>query len=156
MDGGEPLSQVFRPEQFFVGKTRGWGVVQEIGGRKRRCRITTDGRLNGAYQAVHFDETFNFEDGKVDEWRWAMTRGRDGRYVAAEQMAGAGIVGRHDKGDYVLQFRRPLKPEGGFPTPSYQARFTLITPTVALKRVQVSILGLPVGSMTAFHERVID
>jgi hypothetical protein len=154
VDGGGGFSLVFRPEQFFLGRTRGWGMVRSIDGKQNRCEVTTDGRLEEAYESLHFDETFIFDDGRVDEWRWAMTRGRDGRYVAAEHLAGAGIVGRHEQGDYVLTFRRPLRPEGGFPTPSYRTTFTLLNPRVALKRVKVSVLGLPVAEMTAFHERV--
>ncbi|HEX6859496.1 MAG TPA: DUF3833 family protein [Caulobacteraceae bacterium] len=155
MDGGEALSRVFRPEQFFVGRTEGWGVVRELGGRRRRCQIITEGHLDESYQALHFDETFTFDDGETQQWRWAMTRGRDGRYVAAEAMVGAGIVGRHDKrGDYVLNFRRPLRPEGGFPTPSYNTRFTLTSANSALKRVRIGVLGLTVATMTAVHERV--
>lgn len=155
MDGGETAPQVFLPEVFFLGRTRGWGIVRQIDGRARRCTVDTVGHLEEAYDALHFDETFVFDDGETQEWRWAMTRGRDGRYVAAEALAGAGIVGRHQKGDYVLSFRRPLRPEGGFPTPRYLTRFTLITPTLALKTVKVSLLGLPVGVMTAFHERTV-
>ena len=154
LDGGGVVSQVFRPEVFFIGQTRGWGVVRSIDGKQNRLEVTTDGRLEDAYQSLHFDETFVFDDGRVDEWRWAMTRGSDGRYVAAEHLAGAGIVGRYEKGDYVLNFRRPIKPEGGFPTPRFRTSFTLVKPTLALKRVKVSILGLPVAEMTAFHERV--
>ena len=154
MDGSGAIEQVFRPEQFFLGRTRGWGVVRSLDGKRSRCEVTTEGRLEEAYQSLHFDETFLFDDGRVDEWRWAMTRGRDGRYVAAEHLAGAGIVGRHEKGDYVLAFKRPLKPEGGFPTPAYRTTFTLLNPRVALKRVRVSLLGLPIAEMTAFHERV--
>lgn len=154
MDGGGGLSQIFRPEHFFLGQTRGWGVVRSIDGKQNRLEVTTQGRLEETYQSLHFDETFAYDDGRVEEWRWAMTRGSDGRYVAAEQLAGAGIVGRHEKGDYVLNFRRPLRPEGGFPTPSYRTAFTLVNPRLALKRVKVTILGLPVAEMTAFHERV--
>jgi hypothetical protein len=154
LDGGAAISQVFRPERFFLGRTRGWGVLRSIDGKQNRLEVTTDGRLDETYDSLHFDETFVYDDGRVDEWRWAMTRGRDGRYVAAEQLAGAGIVGRHDKGDYVLTFRRPLKPEGGFPTPTYRTTFTLVNSGLALKRVKVSLLGLPVAEMTAFHERV--
>ena len=154
MDGSGAIEQVFRPEQFFLGRTRGWGLVRSLDGKQARCEVTTEGRLDDTYQSLHFDETFVFDDGRVDEWRWAMTRGRDGRYVAAEHRAGAGIVGRHEKGDYVLAFKRPLKPEGGFPTPSYRTTFTLLSPQVALKRVRVSLLGLPMAEMTAFHERV--
>jgi hypothetical protein len=155
MDGSGAISQVFRPEHFFLGRTRGWGVVSSFG-RQRRCEVTTEGELDGTYNSLHFDERFVFSDGQVDEWRWAMTRGRDGRYVAAEALAGAGIVGRHQGGDYLLAFRRPLRPEGGFPTPSYRTRFTMMNPKVALKRVNVSILGLPVATMTAYHERLED
>ena len=154
MDGSSAIEQVFRPEQFFLGRTRGWGLVRSLDGKQARCEVTTEGRLDDTYQSLHFDETFLFDDGRVDEWRWAMTRGRDGRYVAAEHLAGAGIVGRHEKGDYVLAFRRPLRPEGGFPTPGYRTSFTLLSPRVALKRVRVSLLGLPIAEMTAFHERV--
>jgi len=154
VDGGELLSQVFRPEHFFLGRTRGWGEVRALGRKLRRCAVTTDGRLDYTYNALHFDETFVYDDGEVDEWRWAMTRQRDGRYVAAEAVAGAGIIGRHEAGDYVLAFKRPMRPEGGFPTPGFRTRFTLLSQTVALKKVQVSILGVPVGTMTAFHERV--
>jgi hypothetical protein len=154
LDGGVEIVQAFRPEQFFLGRTRGWGVVRSLDGRRRRCGIVTQGVLDETYQAVHFDEIFTYDDGKVDEWRWAMTRQRDGRYVAAEAMAGAGILGRHDKDDYVLSFTRPLRPEGGFPTPRYHTRFTLLNPRAALKHTRVTVLGFPVGSMTAYHERI--
>lgn len=155
MDGGETLSQVFQPETFFVGRTLGWGAVHMLGGKVRRCMVSTLGRMDETYNALHFDETFFFEDGQVDEWRWAMTRQRDGRYVAAEAMAGAGIVGRHEAGGaYVLSFSRPLRPEGGFPMPRFRTRFTLISPGMAQKRVRVSLLGLPLATMSVFHEKV--
>lgn len=154
MDGGGVFSQVFRPERFFVGRTRGWGIVRSIDGKQRRCEVTTEGCLDETYHSLHFDEIFAFDDGQVDEWRWAMTRGRNGRYVAAEALAGAGIVGRHEGSDYVLAFRRPIRPEGGFPTPAFRSVFTLLNRRVALKRVRVSILGLPVAKMTVFHERI--
>jgi hypothetical protein len=154
---GEDFDQTrpFRPEVFFLGRTEGWGVARGPGGRiLRRCRIATDGRLDEAYQAIHFDEVFTWEDGDNDEWRWAMTRGLNGSYVAAEALAGAGIQGRYDGGDYLLSFRRPIKGQGG-PRPRFMARFTLISPEVALKTVKVSVLGLPVGSMHAFHRRLV-
>jgi hypothetical protein len=144
----------FRPEVFFVGRTEGWGVARGPTGRiLRRCRVVTDGRLDEAYRAIHFDETFDWDDGEREEWRWAMTRGLDGRYVAAEAMAGAGIQGRFDGGDYLLSFRRRLRPDRG-PRPRFTTRFTQISPDVALKTVRLSLLGLPLGGMTAFHQRV--
>lgn len=154
---GEDFQQTrpFRPEVFFLGRTEGWGVARGPTGRiLRRCRIVTDGRLDEAYQAIHFDEIFSWEDGERDEWRWAMTRGLNGGYVAAEALAGAGIQGRYDGGDYLLSFRRPVKAAGGA-TVRFSSRFTPISPDVALKTVRISQFGVPIASMSAFHKRVL-
>lgn len=154
MDGETPYqSTPFRPEVFFLGRTEGWGLARGPTGRLlRRCRVATDGRMDDAYRAIHIDETFHWDDGEQDEWRWAMTRGLNGHYVAAEALAGAGIQGRHDGHDYVLSFRRALRPEGGL-RPRYVTRFTLISPEVAFKSVSLFLWGLPVGRLTAFHKR---
>ncbi len=144
----------FRPEVFFLGRTEGWGVARGPMGRlHRRCRIVTEGRLDDAFRAIQFEETVHWEDGEQDDWRWAMTRGLDGRYVAAEARAGVGIQGRYDGADYLLSFRRTLRPEGG-PRPRFNTRFTQISPSVALKCVRISLWGLRVGELTAFHKRV--
>ena len=144
----------FRPEVFFVGRTEGWGVARGPTGRAmRRCHIVTDGRLDDAFRAVHFNETYHWDDGGQDLWRWAMTRGLDGRYVAAEALAGPGIQGRYDGADYLLSFRRPIRPQGG-PKPRFVTRFTQISSTVALKSVRLFLFGLPLGGLTAFHRRV--
>ncbi len=145
----------FRPEVFFMGRTEGWGVARGPLGRiTRRCRVITEGRFDEAYQAIHFDELFTWDDGEREEWRWVMRRGLDGRYVAAEARIGAGIQGRYDGCDYVLSFRRGLKAEGG-PRPRFLTRFTPITPGVAVKTARIFMFGLQVASLSAFHRRVL-
>ena len=145
----------FRPEVFFLGRTEGSGVVRDPLGRiVRRCAIYTEGVFAPAYSAIHFDETFAYDDGEVDVWRWAMTAGADGRYVAAEAVAGAGIVGERRGAEYVLSFRRPVGKAAGFLAPRFSTRFTLLSADVALKQASVRVLGLPVGRMTAIHRRV--
>lgn len=144
----------FRPETFFVGRTRGGGVVRDPFGRIiRRCAIVTDGSRREAYGAIHFDETFTYDDGEVDVWRWAMTPGRDGRYMAAEAQAGAGIAGRSDGEDYVLSFRRPVGRARGVMSPGFSTRFSLMAPDLALKTVKISLWGAPLGTLTAVHRR---
>ena len=146
---------VVRPEVFFLGRTEGAGVVRNpFGGIVRRCAVTTEGVFSPAYRAIHFDETFAYDDGEVDVWRWAMTAGADGRYVAAEAMAGAGIVGERRGGDYLISFRRPVGKAQGWLAPRFSTRFTLLSPELALKRAKVSLAGLPVGTLTAVHRRV--
>jgi hypothetical protein len=162
VDAGPPVAPapppvgdlVFRPEVFFLGRTEGAGVVRDPFGRiVRRCTVTTEGVFNTAYRAIHFDETFAYDDGEVDVWRWAMTAGADGRYVAAEAMAGSGIVGERRGGDYLISFRRPVGKAQGWLSPRFSTRFTLLSADLALKRAKVSLAGVPVGELTAVHRR---
>ncbi|HWA59872.1 MAG TPA: DUF3833 family protein [Caulobacteraceae bacterium] len=149
-----PGEAVFRPETFFLGRTVGGGVVRDPFERiVRRCRIETAGEFNATRQAIEFDEVFTYDDGEIDVWRWVMTAGLNGRYVAAEAKAGAGITGQQQGDDYVLSFRRPMGPAKGLMAPRFSTRFTLLEPDVALKVAKVSLLGLPLGVMTATHQR---
>jgi hypothetical protein len=145
----------FRPEVFFLGRTEGAGVVRNpLGAVVRRCAIVTEGSLHEAYDAIHFDETFTYEDGEIDVWRWAMTCSGGDEYLAAEAKAGSRIVGRRAGDDYVLSFQREAGRAKGALAPRFFTRFTLLSPDVALKSAKVSILGVPVGLMTAVHRRV--
>ncbi len=151
-NGGE---LAFRPEVFFLGRTEGAAVVRDMFGRvQRRCQVVTEGARHGGYSAVHFDETFTYDDGQVDVWRWALTVGSDGRYIAAEALAGSGMTGHRAGEDYVIAFNRPTGAARGLAAPRFVARFTLLAPEIALMRVRFGILGLPVGEMDAVHRRV--
>lgn len=155
MDGETALAPlIFRPETFFVGRTEGWAEARALlGGPSRRARVITEGHLEGAYNALHFTETFEWENGPADIWRWVMTRGLDGRYVATEALAGAGIVGRHEGGDYLLEFSRPLAANNRLIRGGYATRFSMLGPRVALKRVRLSLLGVPLAVLIGEHHR---
>ena len=122
----------------------------------RRCYITTEGRSSAGLGSIQFQETFAYDDGELDVWRWAMTAGRDGHYVAAEESAGSGISGQHRDGDYVLEFRRPQGKAQGLIAPHFATRFTLLAPDMAMKHVRISVLGAPVATLSAVHRRVDD
>lgn len=155
MDGETTLAPlIFRPENFFVGRTEGWAEARPLlGGPARRARVVTDGRLDATYSALHVDETYDWENGTTEVWRWVMTRGLDGRYVASEARAGAGIVGRHEGGDYLLNFRRPIGDQGRLVRGGYATRFSMLSPRVALKRVRFSLVGVPMAVMVGEHHR---
>jgi hypothetical protein len=153
--GRPPSALAFAPEAFFLGRTEGAGVVRDPLGRiTRRCHITTDGALSAAQGTLRFDEIFTYDDGEVDVWRWVMQAGREGRYVAAEAKAGAGITGDTRDGDYVLGFRRPVGRAAGLLAPHFHTRFTLLAPDLALKRADVSLFGVPLGCLSAVHRRI--
>ena len=125
-----------------------------LGRVSRRCRVDTVGDFAPTRSAIEFEEVFTYTDGEIDVWRWAMTQGSNGLYVAAEAVAGVGITGYRDDEDYVLSFRRPVGPAKGLLAPSFKTRFTMVAPGVALKVAQVSLFGVPLGVMTATHHRM--
>lgn len=147
----------FRPEAFFLGRTEGHGVVRDPMGRvARRCRVETVGDFSTARSAIEFEEVFTYDDGEIDVWRWVMTQGSNGVYVAAEAVAGAGITGHRDGEDYVLTFRRAVGAAKGVLAPSFTSRFTMVAPGIALKTAKVSLYGVPLGVLTATHHRVTN
>lgn len=150
-----PAALAFEPETFFLGRTEGAGVLRNpIGRIVRRCHITTDGGYSTTQGVLRFDEVFAYDNGEVDVWRWVMQPGRDGRYVAAEIKAGAGITGERQGEDYVIAFRRPVGRASGPFAPSFRSRFTLLSPGLAMKRANVSLFGVPLGALTAVHRRI--
>jgi len=145
----------FQPELFFLGRTEGAGVVRDPFDRiVRRCKVTTEGARHGGVGAVSFEEVFTYDDGEVDVWRWAMSPGRDGRYVAAEAKAGPGIAGERAGADYRLSFRRPVGAATGVFAPRFSTRFTMLAPDLALKSARMSIWGLPLAALVVFHRKV--
>ena len=150
-----PAAMAFEPETFFLGRTEGAGVQRDPFGRiVRRCHITTEGGYSAAQGVLRFDEVFAYDDGEVDVWRWVMQPGREGRYVAAEIKAGAGLAGERQGDDYVIAFRRPVGRATGAFAPSFRSRFTLLSPELAVKRANVSLFGVPLGALIAVHRRV--
>ena len=146
---------VFRPEVFFVGRTAGSGILRDPLGRLiRRCEIVTQGARQAAYGALTLEETFTFDDGEVDAWKWVMTPGGAGRYMASEQMAGSGLSAHHEGEEFVLDFSRPNGWARGWMAVRYATRIALLSPGLALKTVKISQFGAPIGVLTAVHRQL--
>ena len=146
---------IFRPELFFVGRTEGSGILRDPFGRMlRRCEIITVGSRQASYGALQMEETFTYADGEVDVWRWVVTAGGDGRYMASEQVAGSGLVPHRVGDDYVLHFHRSTNGGPKWFAPHYATRFSLLSPDIALKTAKVSLLGAPLAVLTAIHRKV--
>ena len=145
----------FQPDRFFLDRTRGRGVVRDFTGRLvEGCVIETHGRWDHAIGAMHFAEVFSYDDGRVDTLNWTFAPDPQGRMVASEASLAAPVVGWSEGGDYRLRFKRgdARLPVGLRLT--YDVRFSLMEPDLALKVVQLRLFGLPLAAMTAFHRRL--
>jgi hypothetical protein len=73
---------------------------------------------------------------------------------ASEANITAPVRGWTAGADYHLRFKRRGGPRAERLTLTYNVRLTLMQPDVALKRVRLSLLGVTLGEMIAFHRRI--
>lgn len=149
----DPLA--FRPDHFFLAPTRGGGVVRDRFGRIiDRCEVTTEGRWDHSHGALHFDETFAYENGRTDTLNWAFGPDAQGRLTASEASVTSKVRGWADGQDYRVKFKRYGMAPLDKTELLYDARFTLVEPDMALKTVRLKLFGVTLGVMTAYHRRV--
>ena len=145
----------FRPDHFFLSPTQGWGLVRDGFGRLiDRCAITTEGRWDHNYGALHFDETFTYDSGLRETLNWAITPTAQGRMSATEASVTSPVRAWSEGRDYRLRFKRAAPPPNQTTTLLYDVCFTLLEPGMALKVARLKLFGVTVGVMTAYHRQV--
>lgn len=69
----------FIPEEYFIGKTKAWGIFQDRFGTVRRDFVVDiNGYMDG--EVLVLDEDFVYSDGEIDQRTWRITRLGDGSY----------------------------------------------------------------------------
>ena len=145
----------FRPDHFFLGPTTGWGLVRDGFGRLTdRCAIVTEGRWDHNFGALHFDETFTFDSGRSETLNWAFAPDAQGRMSASEASVVSKVKTWTEGRDYRMRFRRAGPPPHDKVTLTYDVRFTLMEPRMALKVARLQLFGVTLGVMTAYHRQV--
>jgi hypothetical protein len=156
MDLGAPSADelAFRPDHFFLAPTTGRGVVRDGLGRIiDRCEVTTRGDWDHTRGALHFDETFSYQNGREETLSWTFGPDAQGRMMASEASITSPVRGWTDGQDYRLRFRRPGEPPLNKTRMLYDVHFTLMDVDTALKTVRLKLFGLTMGVMTSYHRR---
>ncbi len=79
---------VFKPEEYFAGRTHSWGIFESRSGQPTKLLYTkTSGRWDGAI--LHFEQDLIFPQGKNSHRSWLIRRLDEHHYSAT----GTGIVG---------------------------------------------------------------
>jgi hypothetical protein len=149
-DGGAALR--FEPDRFFLAPTAGSGVVRDRAGRLvDRCVIDTDGRWDHDDGAMHFDETYAFASGRVEVLNWSFRPDPQGRMNGSEASITTPVRAWMNGEEYHLRFKRHGPPPLDKVQLTYDVRFTLVEPRMAMKLVDLKLLGLTLVTLTAFH-----
>ena len=149
IDDFSETEPTFVPEEYFIGKTKAWGIFQDRFGTVRRDFVVDiDGYMDG--DILVLDEDFVYSDGEIDQRTWRITKLDDGRYegeandiigTAQGQRRGRALRWRYDF-DLVVGGR------------SWQVHFDdwmlLQDENVMINRTTVSKWGFTIGEVYIF------
>ncbi|MBM3488136.1 MAG: DUF3833 domain-containing protein [Alphaproteobacteria bacterium] len=142
-----------RLEEFFLGRTRGIGIVEDRFGRLRR-RFVCD--MTGRWENDLFvlDETFAYADGARDHRVWRVRPGPDGRYEGhADDVIGTATgaaVGDTLAWGYVL--RLPIG--GRHHNIRFDDRMYLLADGLLLNRARMFKWGIRIAEVTLAFRRL--
>lgn len=153
--GAMPLGEfagagpAMRPEQFFAGATRGWGVLETRGGRPSQ-RFTVEGRgATAADGSFGLEQTVRWGDGRVEQRAWRLVADGPQRYrgtlTDARGAVTAEIVGN------VFHLRYRLADPAVM---MEQHLYLQADGRSVLNSATVTVMGMPVAHLTETIVRV--
>jgi hypothetical protein len=142
----------FRVEEYFLGKTRGWGIFEDRFGDLRRQFVVD---INGAWQGDVFvmEERFLYSDGETDERVWRISKQGDGRY---QGRAGdvVGVAEGIAAGNALnWRYAMDLKVGDGTWRVKFDDWMFLQPDGVLMNRARVTKWGIAVGEVTLMFQR---
>ena len=147
---GPPLA----PDQFFEGRTRSWGVVEDRSGEPRR-RFTTEavGHRDGAVLVLTQDLTF--EDGETQRRVWRLRRTDAHSYEATANVVIGVATGEAHGNAFRWSYTLALGPDAAVSSVDLRHWMYLQDGgTTLVNRVAITKLGFVVGQVTEHFQRV--
>jgi hypothetical protein len=67
-------AQTFRPDVFFEGDWRAWGLVEDLSGRVvERFEVHGEGRVQSFARVFEIEERYAFSSGREDTLTWRLS-----------------------------------------------------------------------------------
>jgi hypothetical protein len=151
-DGTSPE---FKPEAYFIGSLRGWGVIESpIGGLQKRLWIVAEGTWDVDRQTVTLVETYHFDDGHTDTLRWSITKVGEERYQGSEPCVEGVATGEQAGCAFHWQYTRNTpQPDGSSTKLNFDDWFYLIADDVCVVRGTAGRAGLPFAVAHVTYQR---
>lgn len=148
--GKEP---VMKPEQYFLGQTRGWGMFHDRFGRLRR-QFTVDmvGEMKG--DVFVLTEDFLYDDGETEQRVWQVSPQGNGTYRGTAGDVVGMAEGRAAGNALNWVYDLNLKVGDGIWRVAFDDWLILQPDGVILNRATVTRWGFEIGTLTAtFHKK---
>lgn len=137
----------FDLEQYFVGRTKAWGLVEpRFTGSVRHFTVDLEGRREG--DLIVLDEHFLYSDGEKQFRQWRIRRLADGS-IRGEAADVTGLAeGREEGASLFLTYALNLKTKSGEWRLAADDRVFRFDDEIALNRLRLSKWGVQVAEVT--------
>jgi hypothetical protein len=97
--------------EYFDGRTRAWGMVQDYRGEvQRRFVVDIEGKHDGT--TLILDEHFVYDDGETDRRIWTFERQDDGRWIGSANDVEGPVEARQAGHAFNMTYRLPVEISG--------------------------------------------
>ena len=129
-------------EQFFDGRLKGWGIVQDRWGRpQRRVTVEAEGVWDRSAGVLSLKENWTFDDGGSDRLDWTIRPLGEGRYKGQEPRLQGTAQGEQAGNAYHWSYRRSVPAGKGRRVLSFDDWFWRIDDHVVVVRASVRKFG---------------
>ena len=140
------------PFEYFEGKTKAWGIVQDHRGRVMR-RFSVEILGSSSDDTLVLDEVFDYADGATDNRRWEIVRNSDGTLTGTASdilgPASGTLSGNAMRWQYEMEL-----PVGD---KTYRVKFDdwlwMLDKDILVNRSYIKKFGVKVAEVTLFFQK---
>ncbi|WP_445001305.1 DUF3833 domain-containing protein [Halomonas mongoliensis] len=138
---------------YFEGRTRAWGMVQDYRGEvQRRFVVDIDGEHDGT--TLVLDEHFTYDDGETDRRVWTFERQDDGRWLGSANDVAGPVEARQAGHAFTMTYRLPVEVSGREITFTMEDWMFLQPDGRLLNRTDMKKFGITLARITIVFERL--
>lgn len=142
---------VFRPDSFFVGPFRGWGVTVDARGRLlNRFETMGLGRLDVPARAAIVEQDITFSNGLKDRLVWEVISDDEGHFVGHEREKKLKAEGGTHHEGFRWTFRMPIPGRG---SAKVCVDYWTTGEDSAVSRAVATAMGVKLSVTTTFYQR---
>ena len=146
--------QAFRPDVFFEGAWRAWGLVKDLSGRVvERFEVRGEGHVERLARVFEVEEHYTFSSGREDTLTWRLSTDDLGVFSGIEVASGARGHGRQNGQGYEWRFERKTPTALGSRRVRLRAQYHQLTDSDALCVTTLRWAGLRIATLSSVYRR---
>ncbi len=153
LDDYQGQSPDFALFEFFEGKTKAWGMVQDYSGKQiRRFEADIVGTIEG--EQLTLDEDFVYDDGETQTRQWVIEKNADGSYTGRAGDVIGEAKGREQGNALNWHYVLRVKTKDGEIDLSMDDWMYRQDQKHAFNKVKMKKFGIEVGEITLFFQKL--